>query len=125
MSQEMSQDTMDVSPTAIETVTGASEPKPPTPPSLDDQPHLPVVRPSSLNWDFEQLLSSSPNFYPVHRVKASLPPDELSAIIEDHEYRGIPLIIEEWHLQDGWNAGAHSPSWLAENCTARKSFWFC
>lgn len=80
----------------------------------------PPPKPTTAEWTFTSLLGASSNFKPVHRVPASLPPEELAQIISDHQHRGIPLIVEGWHLKPEWQAQIHTPKWLAENFPNRE-----
>ena len=85
----------------------------------EHQPSL-SIRPTSLNWTLDGLLSIGTNFVPVTRVSASLPQEKLSEIISHHEHKGIPLIIEGWHLREGWDSDLLSPDWLARKFTERQ-----
>lgn len=87
--------------------------------STENQPS-PSRRPSSLNWTLDGLLSIGANFVPVARVSASLPPDKLTDIISHHEHKGLPLVIEGWHLNKGWDPELLSPDWLARKFPERE-----
>ena len=64
--------------------------------------HLPAKKPriSTKGWSLDSLISSSPNFYAVDRVRVTS--SELSQIIGDHERRGLPLVIEGFHNHKNW-----------------------
>jgi hypothetical protein len=89
-------------------------------PHNNEGPPPPPRRPSSLNWTLDGLLSIGTNFAPATRVSASLPQDKLSEIISHHEHKGMPLIIEGWHLKQGWDSELLSPDWLARKFTERQ-----
>lgn len=84
----------------------------------------PSRRPTSLNWTLDSLLSIATNFAPVARVSASLPREKLADIISHHEHKGIPLIVEGWHLKEGWDSELLSPDWLARKLTKRQESLF-
>jgi len=77
-------------------------------------------RPTSLNWTLDGLLSIGTNFVPVTRVSASLSPENLLDIISHHEHKGLPLIVEGWHLKEGWDSELMSPDWLARKFKERQ-----
>lgn len=87
----------------------------------DQWPPTPsLVRPTTAEWQFESILGVSPNFKPVPRVSASESTEVISKAIADYEHKGIPLILEGWHLKAGWKSEIHTPRWLAERFKDRK-----
>lgn len=79
-----------------------------------DSQSPPPSKPTTAEWTFSSLLSVSSNFKPVDRVSASASAEEISKLVADYEHRGIPLILEGWHLKEGWKSEIHTPHWLAE-----------
>jgi hypothetical protein len=67
---------------------------------------------SAANWTLKSLVHLGEHFREVRRVSAALPKNELLAVIHDHEYKGLPLVIEGWHKDPRWNAKLLSPDWL-------------
>ncbi|KAF8318760.1 hypothetical protein DL93DRAFT_344826 [Clavulina sp. PMI_390] len=85
---------------------------------------LSSARPTSLNWSLESLLSfPNHNFVSVRRISAQLPKEDLAKEIQLHEHKGIPLIIEGWHLLSGWNSDTFTAEWLAKKFEEPMNFW--
>ncbi|KAF9509376.1 hypothetical protein BS47DRAFT_1301562 [Hydnum rufescens UP504] len=72
---------------------------------------------SAADWTLKSILSLGKPLKRVHRVSASLPKDELLAIIQKFEYQGLPLVIEGWHQYPSWSANVLNPDWLANKYT--------
>lgn len=69
---------------------------------------------STQGWTLDALLSKGANLRPVPTIDAqSLAFEDLEQLIKDHEESGIPLVMKNWHLRDGWNDELFSPEWLA------------
>lgn len=74
------------------------------------------------NWNIEDLLAFAENFEDAPRVDISTMQDsEIEKLVQDHEERGIPVVLEGWHLRDGWQQALFTPEWLKkpENVSQR------
>ena len=73
------------------------------------------------------LLVRAPNFKPVQRIDARrITPanlDSLGSVIKDHVItKGLPLVLENWHLRSDWPKWHFNPEWLKENHGADRKF---
>ncbi|KAF3907225.1 hypothetical protein ABW20_dc0101962 [Dactylellina cionopaga] len=76
--------------------------------------------PISPTLDIPLLISSTPNFKSVQRVDARrINPtniESLQSMIHEHVVvKGIPLIIENWHLRSDWQKWVFNVDWLKSN----------
>ncbi|EIN07219.1 hypothetical protein PUNSTDRAFT_71453, partial [Punctularia strigosozonata HHB-11173 SS5] len=68
---------------------------------------------STKGWVLEELVRDSSNFQHVLRVRCNDP--NLLVIIEDHERRAEPFIIEGWHEHPQWPRELFTVDWLLAN----------
>jgi hypothetical protein len=68
---------------------------------------------STANWTLDSIIHLGEHFREVRKVSASLPMNELLVAIHDHEYKGLPLVIEGWHKDPRWSAKLLNPDCLA------------
>jgi len=76
--------------------------------------------PLSPSINIPQLLSTTPNFKPVNRIDAkninSSNIAQLQTLIQEHVVKkGLPLVLENWHLRADWPKWIFNPDWLKEN----------
>jgi len=66
--------------------------------------------------DIANLVNKTPNFQWAHREDARLhaaPYDKLTRTIHTVALeQGLPLVVDNWHLRNDWNAALFSQEWL-------------
>ena len=63
--------------------------------------------------NFERIIAMGYPFEPVKRVDARIEKSELRSIVEDLSVRqGLPTVIENFHLREGWDQSIFSFSFL-------------
>jgi hypothetical protein len=66
--------------------------------------------------DIPALVHATPNFHWTHREDARLhsaPFNSLHQIIHAVTIeQGLPIVVDNWHLRQDWNAQVLSPEWL-------------
>ncbi|KAF9227649.1 hypothetical protein BS17DRAFT_774094 [Gyrodon lividus] len=101
--------------------TGAShsgtpdfQPKP-DPPHPDHNIYHERRRPlvTTLGWDINAIIASSPNFHRMGRVHYSSPAASIG--INEYEKDGVPLIIQGWHRHPRWPKSMFNVEWLQKN----------
>ena len=76
----------------------------------------PRFTPIPPNVDIPALVHSTPNFHWAHREDARLhssPFHKLQQIIHSVTIeQGLPIVVDNWHLRQDWNASLFSKEWL-------------
>ncbi|EPS42994.1 hypothetical protein H072_3024 [Dactylellina haptotyla CBS 200.50] len=85
-------------------------------PRQEAAPFVPI----SPTINIPMLVSSTPNFKPVQRVDARrINPTNIESLQEMiHEHvvlKGIPLVLENWHLRSDWQKRVFNFDWLKSN----------
>ncbi|KAK6359533.1 hypothetical protein TWF696_000687 [Orbilia brochopaga] len=85
-------------------------------PRQEAAPFVPI----SPTIDIPLLVSSTPNFKPIQRIDArrinANNIESLQAMIHEHVVtKGIPLVIENWHLRSDWPKWIFNVEWLKSN----------
>ena len=71
---------------------------------------------STKGWSVDSLVALGPRVRPVPRISALMDPTELEAQIRSYEEEGKPLIVEGWHLREGWpGEKLVGVDWMVEN----------
>ncbi|KAF8559799.1 hypothetical protein OG21DRAFT_1402382 [Imleria badia] len=70
---------------------------------------------TTLGWEINALVASSPNFHQVERVHFTSPNAKVGVIIPKVERDGIPLIIAGWNRHPRWPKSLFHIDWLRKN----------
>lgn len=67
---------------------------------------------TSKGWTLERLLETGTRFKTVDRISAdSGTPEQIAATIQDYEWRGVPLVVQDLHVHPSWPE-FFTPEWL-------------
>ena len=93
----------------------ASARRPYTP--LQPMPQAARSRPliSTLGWDIQSIIASSPNFHHVKRVHYTSPNAKVDIVIPEVERDGNPLVIAGWNRHPMWPKSLFNIDWLKKN----------
>ncbi|RPB28392.1 hypothetical protein L211DRAFT_777647 [Terfezia boudieri ATCC MYA-4762] len=85
-----------------------------------ERPERAEFKPLSPDIDILHLIQSTPNFEHVTRIDArNVNSDTMSDVegyIHDHVIKkGLPLVIENWHLRSDWSSWIFNVQWLIQN----------
>ncbi|KAF8474799.1 hypothetical protein BDZ91DRAFT_770159 [Kalaharituber pfeilii] len=85
-----------------------------------ERPERAEFKPLPPDLDIPYLIKSTKNFRPVVCIDArNINPSTMSEVeeyIQDHVIRkGLPLVIENWHLRPDWSSWIFNLQWLIEN----------
>ncbi|KAF3923298.1 hypothetical protein ABW21_db0202598 [Orbilia brochopaga] len=99
---------------------GALPPPGPAKPKMAPRQEAAPFVPISPTIDIPLLVSSTPNFKPIQRIDArrinANNIESLQTMIHEHVVtKGIPLVIENWHLRSDWPKWVFNVEWLKSN----------
>lgn len=85
-----------------------------------ERPERAEFKPIPPDLDIVDLIQCTPNFEHVTRIDArninSNTMPDVEAYIHDHVIqKGLPLVIENWHLRPDWSSWIFNVGWLSQN----------